>query len=287
MPRASLKLWIHVAVPLFALGAWLGTLAAAMSLPSENGALLRLASNALELVTVVVSIASVILLATSVSGSIGRLTWLARQIEAGHPEVRFGPTYPGGPIGALTRAFDQMAGALEARHVAAEDALTDELTGLPNRRAFFAILEQTVERCEESDFIFDVCFVDVDEFKSINDQFGHSEGDLALRDVAHVLRHRFGESSVIARLGGDEFAVLHDGDERLSTEEVSLDVGLLLSELANIEDRPCSVEVSIGVATYMRGDTADALMQQADRSMYREKRARAESRAIRRRPRTA
>lgn len=285
MSRASLQLWAHVALPLFALGAWVGATAAAMTLPPDGGALLRLAATALQLVTVVVSIASVVLLAASVARATGRLTWLAQQVEAGHLDVRFAREHPGGPIGGLTRAFDHMVAALEARHVAAEDALIDELTGLPNRRAFFAILEETVEGCAQRDFMFDVCFVDVDEFKAINDQFGHSQGDLALQDVAHVLRHRFGESSVIARLGGDEFAVLHMGEERLSTEEVSLDVGLLLSELANIEERPCSVEVSIGVATYMRGDTADALMQQADRSMYREKRARAESRALRRMPR--
>jgi diguanylate cyclase (GGDEF)-like protein len=180
-----------------------------------------------------------------------------------------------------------MAESLESRQTVSEEALLDELTGLPNRRAFFGWLEHLVEESARTGRIFDVCFVDVDEFKSINDEFGHQQGDLALQDVSYILRHRFGEESIVGRLGGDEFAVLYTGPERLSTYQVSSEVGLMLAELASNEGRVCTVECSIGVASFVRGDSADGVIARADRSMYEEKRARAEARSLRRLSRSA
>ncbi len=295
MPRKSehalnriwLHLWIQVAVPIFLLGGYAGLLVFAAFQPIEERATLVRLAHFIETLTLASSISTLLLIVFRISTPIRRLTALAYHLEAGKFDARYGGIHPAGPIGMLTRAFDRMAEAIEARQVVTEDALTDELTGLPNRRAFFASLEYCVEQAERGGPQFDVCYVDVDEFKSINDQFGHSQGDLALQDVAWVLRHRFGESSVIGRLGGDEFAVIYSGPERLSTDKVSGEVGLMLADVANSEERPCQIEVSIGVATFGRGDSADALMQQADRSMYREKRARAEARSVRRLPRPA
>jgi diguanylate cyclase (GGDEF)-like protein len=211
-----------------------------------------------------------------------RLEGLSKEIEAGNIWARYGDTYPSGMVGRLARSFDQMVESLGTKAQLGGDALTDELTGLPNRRAFFIALDEIVQEAERTGGTFDVCFVDVDEFKNINDQFGHSEGDIALQDVAHVLRHRFGESSVIGRLGGDEFAVIYVGAERLATETVSNEVALLLAELADAAERVCAVELSVGVSPYSRGDTPDSLVQRADRSMYGEKRARSEARSRRR-----
>ncbi len=287
MNRIWLQLWVQVAVPMFLLGAYAGVLAIAAFQPIEDRADLLWTAQLLETLALASSLCALLLIVFRIATPIRRLTALAHHLEAGKFDARYGPVHPAGPIGTLTRAFDRMAEAMEARQVVTEDALTDELTGLPNRRAFFASLEYAVEQAERGGSQFDVCYVDVDEFKSINDQFGHSQGDLALQDVAWVLRHRFGESSVIGRLGGDEFAVIYSGHERLSTDKVSGEVGLMLADLANAEERPCAIEVSIGVATFGRGDNADALMQHADRSMYREKRARAEARSLRRLARPA
>ena len=231
---------------------------------------------------VVLAVVAVIALLRQVSGPLKRLNRLSKEVEEGNISARYGESYPHGMVGTLARSFDQMIESLGNKAQLERDALTDELTGLPNHRAFFIELEEIVLEAERSGGTFDVCFVDVDEFKTINDQFGHGEGDIALQDVTHVLRHRFGEASVIGRLGGDEFAVIFAGNERLSTDRVSTEIAMLLAELADAEERPCAVEVSVGVTGYQRGDTADAMVQRADRSMYGEKRARSEARTRRR-----
>ena len=287
MRRVWLHLWVQVAVPMFLLGSYAGATLVSRLMSAEWRSPMLIAADVLETLTLAVALSTLLLLVFRIATPLQRLIALTHYIEGGRLDVRYGAPHPKGPIGVLTRAFDRMAETLEARQVVTEDALTDQLTGLPNRRAFFATLEHAVAEAGAGGHDFDVCFVDVDEFKSINDQFGHAHGDLALQDVAHVLRHRFGDSGTIARLGGDEFAVIYTGADRLSTEEVSAEVGLLLAELSNTEERPCAIEVSIGVATYVRGDDADALMQHADRSMYREKRARAEQRSVRRLSRSA
>lgn len=232
--------------------------------------------------SMVIALTAAVTLLRHVSAPLRRLDQLIAEIEAGNIWARYGVEHPPGMAGSLVRSFDRMVESRGSKAQLEHDALTDELTSLPNRRAFFIALEEIVKEAGRSGGSFDVCFVDVDEFKSINDQFGHAEGDIALQDVAHVLRHRFGESSVIGRLGGDEFAVIYAGNERLSTEGVSTQIALLLAELADTEERICAVEVSVGVCPYFPGDTADSLVQRADRSMYNEKRARAEARARRR-----
>jgi len=244
--------------------------------------LLNLATLAANTVAVFIALAAVVALLRHVSGPLKRLTRLSTEIEEGNIWARYGEEYPHGMVGTLARSFDHMVESLGNKAQLERDALTDELTGLPNRRAFFIALEEIVLEAEGSGGTSDVCFVDVDEFKTINDQFGHAAGDVALQDVAYILHQRFGDAGVIGRLGGDEFAVIYAGSERLSTDKVSREVALLLAELADTEDRPCAVEVSVGVSPYSRGDTADSLMQRADRSMYKEKRARSEARTRRR-----
>ncbi|MSP22610.1 MAG: GGDEF domain-containing protein [Dehalococcoidia bacterium] len=125
------------------------------------------------------------------------------------------------------------------------EALTDELTGPPNRRAFFLELEEMVQKAESEGCTFDVCFIDVDEFKTIS----------------------------------GEFAVIFTDTAGLSTDRVSTDMAQLLAELAQVEKRVCPVEVSVEVAAFVRGNTADSLVHRAVHSMYGEKRARAEARA--------
>jgi diguanylate cyclase (GGDEF)-like protein len=241
--------------------------------------LLNVGALATDVFAVFIALAASLALLRQVSGPLSRLTHLSQEVEEGNIWARYGDTYPRGMVGTLAVSFDRMVESLGNKAQLERDALTDELTGLPNRRAFFIALEEIVREAEHSGGTFDVCFVDVDEFKSINDQFGHAEGDVALQDVAYILHQRFGDAGVIGRLGGDEFAVIYAGEEHLSTDEVSRDLALRLAELADTQDRPCAVEVSVGVSPYVRGDDADSLMQRADRSMYGEKRTRSEARS--------
>jgi diguanylate cyclase (GGDEF)-like protein len=87
-------------------------------------------------------------------------------------------------------------------------SITDELTGLHNRRGFFTLAQQQMKVSERSGGALLLFFVDLDDLKHINDTFGHLEGDKALIEVSNVLRDTFRESDIIGRIGGDEFAVL-------------------------------------------------------------------------------
>lgn len=150
--------------------------------------------------------------------------------------------------------------------------VTDPLTGLGNRRGFetvaSALLEIDRRRAIDTTLL---CF-DLNKFKLINDQFGHAEGDRALREFADLLMNVLRASDVIARLGGDEFAALLSG-----TSDQSMAVQRLRDALdrRNAESgRPYALSTSIGVAV-RRGDedeTLASLQRRADEAMYHDKR---------------
>ena len=150
-------------------------------------------------------------------------------------------------------------------------ALTDELTGVPNRRAALRRLQPLLEngpgRCA-------LLIIDIDHFKQINDRFGHPEGDEALRLVASCLRDEVREPAFLGRLGGEEFiVVLPDTGieeagamaERFRAHVMSLDSRRWLS------DRP--ITVSIGATLATDQDTTSTMLQRADAALYEAKRA--------------
>jgi diguanylate cyclase (GGDEF)-like protein len=92
-----------------------------------------------------------------------------------------------------------------------EMAVTDELTGLKNRRGFFLLAEQQLKAANREKIKFWFIFIDVDGMKTVNDTYGHSEGDKSLTATANILKNTFRESDVIARIGGDEFVVMITG----------------------------------------------------------------------------
>ena len=87
-------------------------------------------------------------------------------------------------------------------------SLTDELTRLYNRRGFLALAEQHLREQKRNERDFVLILADLDDLKKINDNFGHPEGDFAIRKAAEALTSTFRKSDIIARIGGDEFAVL-------------------------------------------------------------------------------
>ena len=151
--------------------------------------------------------------------------------------------------------------------VAMRLALTDPLTGLGNHRHFGERLEVELDRAEARREPVSLCLIDLDDFKRINDSFGHPVGDAVLREVADCLRHG-GEAF---RLGGDEFALLLHGlgeDEALAIAET------VVARLAGLEhDRGRGVCFSAGVATYASAGVARSdLRRLADTALYRAKR---------------
>ncbi|MEK6745056.1 MAG: diguanylate cyclase [Nitrospirota bacterium] len=155
-------------------------------------------------------------------------------------------------------------------------SLTDELTGLHNRRGFFTLVQQELRmanRLGKDALIFSV---DMDELKVINDTFGHQAGDQAIRGAADMIRRNFREYDIIARIGGDEFVVF-------IIEYVPIDPDLLarrLQDIMNIYNsqgsNPYTLSLSIGWSRYDPGNPVpiEVLMHEADRHMYERKRAR-------------
>ena len=184
-------------------------------------------------------------------------------------------------IGVLARSFTQMQEAIhqqlealqEGREELAHMARHDVLTGLPNRRAFHDRLEHALSRAHRSGEHFALFFIDVDNFKSINDRLGHQGGDAVLKIVALRLVATTRKADAVARLGGDEFVVLLENPSHRE-DIVQIAEKLLDSVRTPILHRGMELQVgfSIGISMYPDdGRTATELMARADRAMYEAK----------------
>jgi diguanylate cyclase (GGDEF)-like protein/PAS domain S-box-containing protein len=144
----------------------------------------------------------------------------------------------------------------------------DDLTGLINRRRFQEELERHLAQCRRYGMTGALLVLDLDGFKAVNDNHGHSAGDRVLQAVANALRDRLRESDIVARLGGDEFAVLLPR----SSDDAAEQVCRALEEAIPIEvptpgGRP--IEVSVGFAPFADGvESVDDVLSAADASMY-------------------
>lgn len=144
-------------------------------------------------------------------------------------------------------------------------AAEDALTGLPNRRAF----QERVGRLIESDDPHGtVLFIDLDDFKTINDALGHDAGDALLRDVADRLREVLRTRDTPARLGGDEFAALLPGCGTAGAETIAERLLAALDRPFTVGGQPMTVRASIGIAATDEVGGADELLRNADLAMY-------------------
>jgi diguanylate cyclase (GGDEF)-like protein/PAS domain S-box-containing protein len=149
----------------------------------------------------------------------------------------------------------------------------DSLTGLPNRVLFNDRLTQAISLAMRQDKQLAVLFVDLDQFKKINDSLGHAVGDKLLQSVADRLVNCVRRTDTVSRLGGDEFVVLLSQVEH--EEDAAVSARKILRALAaphTVDDKNLDISVSIGVSTYP-SDAADAesLMNKADTAMYEAK----------------
>ena len=155
--------------------------------------------------------------------------------------------------------------------------LVDDLTGLYNRRGFRMLAEQHMRLTKRGGPVSLLVSIDLDEFKSINDTYGHAEGDQALRRVAAVLRTAFRDSDIIARFGGDEFVVwaLDCGEIR---PELIDRIHTALAASNKVAGRPYDTALSIGTARFdpFARISLDELLVEADARLYEVKRSRSE-----------
>ena len=151
----------------------------------------------------------------------------------------------------------------------------DSLTGVMTRRRFLSDLERVVAEAHRYGTRGALMFLDVDNFKSMNDTLGHSAGDRILRSVAELLARRLRESDLLGRLGGDEFAILLPRTEGAQALEVALQLQeAIASHETIIDGRPFTITVSIGIALFpYRKMNVPDLLSHADLAMYQAKRA--------------
>ena len=154
-------------------------------------------------------------------------------------------------------------------------ALTDELTGLYNRRGFMVLAERQLKLARRSGRGLLLFFIDLDGLKQINDSFGHPEGDRALKHAAKALENSLRDSDVIARLGGDEFAALAIEASDYSESAIRARLGECLESVNGRESR-YSISLSVGAVRFdpCNGTSLRELMLQADQAMYEVKRDR-------------
>lgn len=149
-------------------------------------------------------------------------------------------------------------------------ARIDELTKLYNRRAFYENGKMLVSYCQRHNEIISVIVMDIDNFKNVNDSFGHAAGDAVLEHISMLLRQKFRKSDVSARIGGEEFGILLPTASPETSEKLAEELRLKIEETSIIfnEDN-IKVTASLGVTS---GDSdIDTLVKHADIAMYRAK----------------
>jgi diguanylate cyclase (GGDEF)-like protein len=168
----------------------------------------------------------------------------------------------------------QLAAAIEQQEGARHAALHDPMTGLPNRVLFNDRLEHGIAQAKRHGWMLAVMFVDLDDFKSINDTYGHEAGDAVLQAVAKRLAHNARTDDTVSRYGGDEFLYL------LTPLQEQKDIAMIAAKILKAIQAPCEVRVegvivhlclgaSIGISLFPKnGDTAAALIKGADDAMY-------------------
>lgn len=169
---------------------------------------------------------------------------------------------------------------VRSREARAHDLLaTDELTQLLNRRGFAEMGEQEVARAARDGTPLLLFFVDLDEFKQINDTLGHAAGDEALRAAADILSGVFRKPDLVARLGGDEFAALAVGATAEAAAPIKARIAAAVDRF-NGSGAPFRLEMSVGVAAHdpSAGEGFADLLLRADFEMYRHKRVRRSNR---------
>jgi diguanylate cyclase (GGDEF)-like protein len=151
-----------------------------------------------------------------------------------------------------------------------EIAMTDDLTGLSNRRGFLLFAEGKLSEARAAKKSISLFFIDLDEFKSINDKYGHDEGDWLLKKAAWVLHKSLRGDDLIARFGGDEFAVFMQTDD---TDKVIGRIKMYIKEFNSHSDKDYRLALSVGYATVVPDDGMRLvdIIRIADKNMYENK----------------
>ena len=149
-------------------------------------------------------------------------------------------------------------------------ATHDNLTGLPNRFLFFDRLDQAIKKSRRQKQLFALLFLDLDNFKRINDSFGHATGDVVLQKVAVYLAETVRDSDTVARLAGDEFTIILDNVRSIeNVEAIAGKTTRAISQTIETPQAEIVMTASIGISLFPdHGEDAETLLRKADKAMY-------------------
>ncbi|UUX50932.1 GGDEF domain-containing protein [Nisaea acidiphila] len=173
---------------------------------------------------------------------------------------------------AMTEAENRIA--RQEKRIAHLESLsvTDELTGLLNRRGFAERLQSALAACKRQGITGTLLMIDLDKFKAVNDTYGHAAGDALLITVARILQSRTRETDSVARLGGDEFAVIMSGaDEDDAQARINALDHELNTRILQWNGSAIHLHASVGHDAYGPDDTEPELLDRVDRAMYARK----------------
>jgi diguanylate cyclase (GGDEF)-like protein/PAS domain S-box-containing protein len=181
---------------------------------------------------------------------------------------------PDGDVTAVTITSKEITERKKMEEKLHLQSITDELTGLYNRRGFFALAEKQLKVANRMNSGLLLLYVDLDNLKQINDRHGHEEGDEALKEIATILKEVFRGADIIARLGGDEFVILALESPETNIETINARLTSHLDIYNTHANKDYSLSISLGV-TRCNSEyplTTDSLLSMADKLMYEQKR---------------
>lgn len=174
--------------------------------------------------------------------------------------------------GMITKVYGQMFDITHSVRLEEELkrlAYYDDLTDLPNRKSLDSHIEKSLSRSKRHKHNFTLMFVDLDNFKHVNDSMGHEAGDLLLKEVVKRLRGSIRDEDLISRIGGDEFIVVF---EETNKDEIEVIATRILESVARpylIHEQEANISLSIGISMYPDdGETKETLIDHADKAMY-------------------
>jgi len=167
-------------------------------------------------------------------------------------------------------------GVIEKERIEAElrgMALTDDLTKLNNRRGFFFLAGQFLKVAARTKEGMYLMYTDLNDFKKINDAFGHAEGDRALKAYARLLKENYRESDIIGRIGGDEFVILPVGTSKDGVDVITNRFKMVLSQFNDANEAPWKLSAAYGIAYFdpESPSSLDELLRRADAELYDQK----------------
>ncbi len=182
-----------------------------------------------------------------------------------------------GEIVGAVETFSDNTSLLSTRRRAnrlEQTILLDPLTGIGNRRFIDIRLQSALSEFQQHRVPFGVLFIDIDDFKGVNDRYGHDAGDRILLLVARTLQHNLRADDAIARWGGEEFLALLHGVDRQTLVNVAEKLRMLLDQsFIHLDNQKIKVTISIGATLLRFEDDVNALVRRADRNMYASKQA--------------